>query len=100
MARLRDPGATPESEINGNDKQLTEKDVFGSSSDDEEANATTGCPEKAASDGDSAVECYTEDDEDAESDTEDGNVRPSEQQYSGGRPFRNREEDYIINQKI
>jgi len=62
-----------ESDINGTDKQLTEKDVFGSSSDDEEANTTKGCPEKAASDGDSAVECHSEDDENAESDAQDVN---------------------------
>ena len=43
-----------ESDINGDDKQPTEKDVFGSSSEDEDANE--GRPDKAASDSDSAVE--------------------------------------------
>ena len=57
-----------ESDMNDGDEQPTEKDVFGSSSEDEDANEDRS--DKAASDSDSAVECYSEDDDDAESDTE------------------------------
>ena len=50
------------------DNQPTDKDVFGSSSEHEDAKED--CSDKAASDSDSVVECYSEDDDDAESDTE------------------------------